>query len=566
VSFRCSPQVEDESLRLKSLQALHVLDTAPSVRFDALTGFATRLFEVPMAVVTLIDRDRQWFKSRQGVDLSETPRDVAFCNHTIQTDGIFVVEDARSDPRFAANPLVVHAPRIRFYAGCPLRAADGRRVGSLAVIDTRPRSLSARELEWLTDLGRMAELELHSGQVEHERNIAEQQLRLNQQHLEQQETALLEAVRRKDEFLATMAHELRNPLAPIRTAAELIKRRQPADPMVVQAQAIIERQSDHLARLVDDLLDIARITHGQVLLVRKPESVASIMADAVDAVRPALEAAGHTLLTRLPLDGLRVQVDAVRATQALTNLLNNAVKYTPDGGRIELSAHADGPLVHLTVRDNGLGIAAEDTERIFGLFSQDKRSLHRRQGGLGIGLGLARQLARMHGGSLSCSSPGPDQGSTFVLSLPQAADEEPGDAAGATAAADGSAATVPLSVLLVDDNSDALATLQTLLLMDGHAVTVAPDGRQALALATASVHHVVLLDLGLPDMDGCEVARQIRAASRASPGPVLVAVTGWGQSDDRRRTAEAGFHHHLTKPVRAQELQRLLRQIGTAAA
>ena len=563
MSFHCSPRTDGriELQRMASLHALHVLDTPPEERFDTLTRLATRQFEVPMSAVTLIDHDRQWFKSRQGIEVSETPRDVAFCDHAIRADGIFVVEDACLDARFAGNPLVVGSPGIRFYAGCPLRAPDGHRVGALALIDTRPRTLSEREKGLLADLGRLAELELRSGQIEHERNAAEQQLRLNKHHLEQQEAALLEAVRRKDEFLATLAHELRNPLAPIRTAAELIKRRHPGDPLVQQAQAIIERQSDHLARLVDDLLDIARITHGQVLLEPRPESVASIIADAVDAVRPALEAASHTLATRLPLDGLRVQVDAVRATQALTNLLNNAVKYTPDGGRIELCAEADGAFVRLTVRDNGVGIAADDTERIFGLFSQDKRSLHRRQGGLGIGLGLARQLAQMHGGSLVCSSPGLDQGSTFVLSLPQA--PEGGSAAEATAEAPTPAAT--LSVLLVDDNTDALGTLQTLLLMDGHTVAVAADGRQALArVNTSPGPDVVLLDLGLPDMDGCDVARQIHAMGR-TPRPVLIAVTGWGQAEDRRRTAEAGFQHHLTKPVRPWELQRLLRQLAAPA-
>ena len=296
----------------------------------------------------------------------------------------------------------------------------------------------------LADLARLAELALRAGQVEYERSAAEQQLRLNKQHLEQHEATLLAAGRRKDEFLATLAHELRNPLAPICTAAELIKRRQPVDPLVQQAQAIIERQPEYLARLVDDLLDIARITHGQVLLEPRPVSLASIIADALDAVRPALDVAGHTLVTPPPLAGLRLQVDAVRATQALSNLLNNAVKYTPDGGRIELSAQADGQMVRLTVRDNGIGIAAADTERIFDPFAQDKRALQGRQGGLGIGLGLARRLARLHGGGLSCSSPGPDLGSTFVLSFPQAAaNARDGDA---HTEADDSAAAGPLSV------------------------------------------------------------------------------------------------------------------------
>ena len=561
MSFHCSAQTpaQAEAARLVALHAMHVLDTPPDERFDALTSLATRQFDVPVAIVTLIDHDRQWFKSKQGMQVSQTPRNVAFCDHTIRSDGLTVVEDARLDPRFADNPLVVGPPGIRFYAGCPLHAADGQRVGALAIVDTRPRWLSVHENDLLADLGRLAELALRAGQVEYERNAAEQQLRLNKQHLEQHEATLLEAGRRKDEFLATLAHELRNPLAPIRTAAELIKRRQPVDPLVQQAQAIIERQSEHLARLVDDLLDIRRITHGQVLLDPQPVSVASIIADALDAVRPALHAAGHTLLTPPPQAGLRVQVDAVRATQALSNVLNNAVKYTPDGGRIELSAQADGKMVRLTVRDNGIGIAAADTERIFDLFAQDRRALHRRQGGLGIGLGLARMLARMHGGGLSCSSPGPDQGSTFVLSFPQAAAETRDGQADTEP--DDSAAAVPLSVLLVDDNTDALATLQLLLQMEGHAVTVATDGHQALARASAAAHDVVLLDLGLPDMDGCEVARQLYAACGAQC-PVLIAVTGWGQAEDRRRTTEAGFQHHLTKPIRPLELQRLLRQVA----
>lgn len=545
-----------ESTRLESLRSLHLLDTPPDTRFDAITTLATLLFDVPIAVVTLVDMDRQWFKSSHGLGVSETPRDIAFCAHTIRSDDVFLVGDATADARFAKNPLVVGHPHIRFYAGLPVHAPDGQPVGALAVIDRKPRALTAREREVLRHLVRMAEFEMQAWQAEHARDAAEKELRLKSREVELQASALQAAAVRKNEFLATLAHELRNPLAPICSAAELIQRRQPVDPIVRQAQIIIQRQSGHLAKLVDDLMDINRISYGRLAIERRPVPAATIVNDAVDAIRPSAVAASHALNVMAVDERLHVNVDAVRATQALTNLLTNAVKYTPPSGCIDVSVAADDAMVSIRVRDNGLGIEADALERIFDPFAQDKRLLPHRQGGLGIGLSLARQLAELHGGNLVCTSEGLGRGSTFVLSLPRVA-----PASTTAGAGEKQEALVPLEILIVDDNRDALATLRQLLELDGHSVTVADNGREAIAAIRRDSVDVVLLDLGLPDLDGCEVASAIRMTAPSAASPLLVALTGWGQEEDRRRTATAGFDHHLTKPVDYERLQRLLQPV-----
>lgn len=359
------------------------------------------------------------------------------------------------------------------------------------------------------------------------------------------ELALKEADRRKDEFLATLAHELRNPLAPIRTGLELL-RLAPRDPAAAaRALDSMDRQLAHLVRLVDDLLDVSRISRGKVDLRRERVTVQAVVEQAVEASRPHLEAAGHALSVRVGEDPLWLDGDLTRLVQVVSNLLHNAAKYTPRGGRIDVSAAIEDGRAVLRVRDDGMGIPAAMLPRVFDLFTQVDRTLERAQGGLGIGLSLARRLVEMHGGTVEAHSEGLGRGSTFTVRLPLAAAEP---ISTAPQGRRGAARTEARRVLVVDDNDDAAEMLAMVLELGGHEPRTAHDGPEALETARAFRPEVVFLDIGLPGMDGFEVARRLRQEPGLE-GAVLVALTGWGSEEDRKRTREAGFDFHLTKPV-----------------
>jgi signal transduction histidine kinase/DNA-binding response OmpR family regulator len=350
----------------------------------------------------------------------------------------------------------------------------------------------------------------------------------------------------KNVFLSMLAHELRNPLAPIRNAVQILRLRGGDDRELDPIRDMIDRQVQHLVRLVDDLLDVSRITRGKISLQFEPLDMALVVARAVEISQPMIEARGHELTVVLPEEPLCVKGDLVRLAQVVGNLLNNAAKYTEEGGRIWLTAVRDGGEVVLRVRDTGVGIPRDMLTTVFDLFTQAERSLDRAHGGLGIGLTLVRQLVELHGGRVQAFSPGPNQGSEFVVGLPALA---------LAVESEGPAAEpqVPLlgprrRVLVVDDNQDAAESLALLLRLAGHDVHVCHDGPAAVAAAVELVPEVVLLDIGLPGMDGFEVARRLRAHP-ALARTLLVAVTGYGQSQDLDRSREVGFDHHLVKPV-----------------
>jgi signal transduction histidine kinase len=401
-------------------------------------------------------------------------------------------------------------------------------------------------------------------EIEHRRSVEdalrrahdELELRVRERTAElvQTEDALKQAHRRKDEFLAMLAHELRNPLAPIRHAVQILRMQGAALAESRWSIEMIDRQVDHLARLVDDLLDVSRITEGKITLQREPVEVRAIIARAVEASRPAIDTHKHRLVVSDPPVGLRVDGDVVRLTQAVANLLNNAAKYTPTGGRISLSADADRERVVLRVTDTGVGIPADVLPYVFDLFMQAHQSLDRSTGGLGIGLTLVKRLVEMHGGSVTATSEGPGRGSEFVVTLPRLAEERPSPAA---VAPDVPVAAACCRILVVDDNLDAADSLAMLLNLGGHETRVAPDGPTALGIAPTFRPHAVFLDIGLPGMDGYEVARRLRQES-ATARSVLVAITGYGQHEDRRRSEAAGFDHHLVKPVEWDALQSVL--------
>ena len=372
------------------------------------------------------------------------------------------------------------------------------------------------------------------------------------------EAALREADRHKDEFLATLAHELRNPLAPIRNALSLMRYSAAVGADFEAERTMAERQVAHLAHLVDDLMDIARISRGKIQLRKEPLELAPVVRRAVEAIQFTLEGRGHALVVSLPDGPIRLEADPTRLEQILWNLLSNAAKYTEPGGRIRLEGQRVAGEVVIRVRDTGIGIEREMLPRIFEMFTQVDHRSTRALDGLGIGLGLVKSLVEMHGGTITAGSDGPGMGSEFVVRLPAlpAGRETPAVAAPGHGAAP--APGPPRRILVVDDNADAALSLAKLLRrLYGQEVRVAHDGPEALDVAEEFRPEVVLLDIAMPAMDGYEVARRLRRRP-AFAGTMLVALTGWGQESDRRESREAGFDRHLVKPVDPEEIRALM--------
>jgi PAS domain S-box-containing protein len=370
--------------------------------------------------------------------------------------------------------------------------------------------------------------------------------------------ALEKAERQTNEFLAMLAHELRNPLAPISNALSLLARKPTSDPAELWVREVLQRQTAQMTRLVEDLLDVSRITRAAVVLDRKAVDLRSVVRNAADASRQWFEERDHAFEVSLPEERLMVEADEVRLNQVVQNLLHNAAKYTPRGGRIAVAALREGDCAVIRVRDSGIGMSPELLGSAFELFRQGSQGLARTEGGLGVGLTLVQRLVTLHGGSVEARSEGAGRGSEFIVRLPRR--DEPAIVREA-AAPEAPKAGGPLRrILLVDDNQDAAQALRLLLEADGHEVRVAADGASGLALAKTYRPEVVLLDIGLPKMDGYEIARRIRADA-ALRDTMLVAVTGYGQMHDRARASASGFHHHLVKPVEYSRLQTLLRAL-----
>ncbi|WP_435627089.1 PAS domain S-box protein [Candidatus Ferrigenium straubiae] len=375
------------------------------------------------------------------------------------------------------------------------------------------------------------------------------------------EQALVDADRHKDEFLAMLAHELRNPLAPIRNAAHVIGRLELAEPRIKWAQETIERQVAHLARLVDDLLDVSRIARGKILLKWETIEFAALAEQVMQAARPLAESNGHELTVRLPEEAVQMDGDPVRLSQVLFNLLDNAIKYTPDGGRIEFAARMAGPEIEISVRDSGMGIRAELQPRVFDMFQQDERKLDRAQGGLGIGLTLVQRLVGMHGGRVEVYSAGPGQGSTFTVRLPARVMSAP---LHVPEPASRHGFAVGMRVLLVEDDPAVADSTAVLLEMEGHEVRIAESGQVALEQVPEFRPQVVLLDIGLKGMDGFETAQRLRQLPEGY-SLCLVAVTGYADSAIRAQARASGCDHFLVKPVTFKALNELLSGMAGAA-
>jgi len=443
-----------------------------------------------------------------------------------------VVADFQRDPRCEDLREVAAALGLSAAHSTPLITESGELMGMLSVQFPVPHDITLRETD-LTDLCARKVI------VHAERARAR--------------AALQAADRRKDEFLATLAHELRNPLAPIRQAALLSSSAQATEAQKRWSHGVIERQVQHMALLLDDLLDISRITRGALNLRLAQVALNEVIESAVETARPVVEARQHQLRVELPDQVLRFEADALRLAQVVANLLTNAAKYTAPGGRLELLAGVQGGEVVVEVSDNGIGIPSESLGEVFNMFTQLPRTGGRLNEGLGIGLALTRGLVELHGGRIDAFSDGKDRGSRFVVRLPLR------QALPAAVPAGRARASVsgPLRILVADDNRDAAESLGHLLRLQGHTVVLAFDGQQALEAYEESPLDACLLDIGMPRVDGNEVARRIRARTDAHP-PILVAITGWGQASDRDDALAAGFDHHLTKPVDPDKLLQLL--------
>jgi PAS domain S-box-containing protein len=451
-------------------------------------------------------------------------------------------------------------PRMVRASGQPLYDEAGRKLGaviSMHDVTARQEAQAASEAAAREqDRRRAAEAAAELIRESSER------LRASEERLQRLAAELAETDRRKTEFLATLAHELRNPLAPISNGLQLM-RMASCDPQAQErAREMMERQLRQLVHLVDDLLDIARISSGKVHLKKERVVLKSVLNGAVESSMPLVSAAGHTLVLDIPDEDLELVADPIRLGQVVSNLLNNAAKYTPGGGRIELAVQRERNELAIAVSDSGIGIAPDALPHLFEMFSQVGNDRNRSQGGLGIGLALVRSLVELHGGSVGAQSAGVGQGSKFTVRLPLASRAAAGAPIHAPAAETHSPAQ--FRVLVVDDNVDAAESLAELLDLAGHATRIAHDGEEALRTAYEFLPEVVFLDIGMPGKDGYEVAKELRQKPETQQA-VLVALTGWGARDDRARSRKAGFDHHLTKPAGLAAVEELLTRIETRA-
>jgi PAS domain S-box-containing protein len=468
--------------------------------------------------------------------------DDSACGRSLRSGARVIIEDIEADPGYAPFRGVARAAGYRAVVSSPLLGFDGASLGAISTHFRAAHRPSEQELQRLDLYLRQA-----ADFIQHSRM---------EQALRRSEMALREADRRKDEFLALIAHELRNPLAPILYSLATLKKAERGAQQQLHAEQVIDRQVLHMSRLLDDLLDVSRITRGRLELKRTTVELAGVLDAAIEAARPLLDERHHRLSVELPEQPLRLEGDPVRLAQVFSNLLINAAKYTDPGGQVHLRAVRTGTEIAVAVRDNGAGIAAEVLPRLFTPFSPGAGAGQYPSGGLGLGLSLVRGLVERHGGRVEARSAGVGQGSEFIVHLPLgAADaQEPPLPRPAPQA-------VPmrrLKVLVVDDNRDAADSCGALLELSGHEVQTAYSAHDGYLLAEAFRPDVLLLDIGLPDVDGYALARRIRAMYWGHD-LTLVALTGWGQEADKSRAREAGFDHHLTKPVTLPQLDGLLR-------
>ncbi len=513
----------------------HTLDAMAAVANEVAVGIERMAAQAEVA--RLLERERaraDRLRELAGASLTlnsaTTPASIV---------GVVQAEARRiTGARHADVALLPNHSALAGGLAAPLIGRGGQPFGELLVADKAEGGFTEEDGAVLTQLAHMTAVALDNARLYQE---------------------LRETDRRKDEFLATLAHELRNPLAPIRNALQILKLAGANPAAAADSRAMIERQVGQMVRLIDDLMDLSRINQGKIQLKKERIDLATVLTSAVETSRPLIEAAGHRLTVTLPPEPIIVFADLTRLAQVFLNLLNNAAKYTERGGDIRLTADRDGEGVAVTVKDSGVGIPAEMLPRIFEMFTQVERSLEKSQGGLGIGLTLVRRLTDMHGGTVEARSDGPGKGSEFTVRLPVSSDARSASATSGFAG-ESPGARRPRRILAVDDNRDSADSLAAMLRLLGNDVRTAYDGMEAVSAAAAFRPELVLLDIGLPRLNGYDAARRMREQS-GGERIVLVALTGWGQESDRERSKAAGFDHHLVKPVDPAALEKVLSEL-----
>lgn len=569
------PDYQAENLALLALA--HELTNSPGSVLQRLVDIALELCRGHSAGISLLeeygppgglspggDHFRWHAVAGQWAPLvwnTTTPRDDGPCGTVLDRNTTLLFSNAhRYYAQFAGvDPLLVEGLLVPFYV-------DGQAVGTVWVIaHDETRKFDAEDQRLLESLATFAATAYQARLSIAAQAKTNQDMQAEIAERQRAEEALRDADRRKSEFLAMLAHELRNPLAAIRNAARILRLTGSEETPGKATIELMERQIGQVTRLVDDLLDISRISRGKIDLRREPIELGSVVNDAVEAVRVHSESKDHTLTVTLPPKPTYLNADPTRLAQVLGNLLNNACKFTERGGRIRLtvevaSSAGDAPATAvIRVQDTGIGIAAEQLPCIFEMFTQLDTSLERSRDGLGIGLTLVKNLVDLHDGTVEARSAGVDQGSEFIVRLPVLS--EPFPPLPQAPAGVKQVATVQHRILVVDDNWDSADSLAMLLRLSGHEVDTAHDGLEAVEAAATFHPDVILLDIGLPRLNGYEAARQIRE-QRRDKGLVMVALTGWGQEEDRRRSEEYGFDAHMVKPVDFDELSNLLVKLG----
>jgi signal transduction histidine kinase/ActR/RegA family two-component response regulator len=555
------PIPTDESTRLNVLRSYDILDTPPEQAYDDLVSLAAQICDVPLASITLVDETRQWFKASIGLSGKETPRDISFCAHAICTDGqdLFVVPDTHKDSRFAPLSNVVGAPHIRFYAGAPLVTSDGWALGTLCVIDRKPRELTPDQQQALRVLRHhvVSALELR-------RLVATQRATILE--LEETQTKLKEATRAKSLFLAAMSHEIRTPMNAVIGMTALLSDTS-LSPEQQECVDTISTSGDLLLTVINDILDFSKIESGHLQIEKAPFVVSRCVDDAVAVV--ADRAAAKGILLRVIFDpGLPIKAigDAGRCRQILVNLLSNAVKFT-DRGSITVRVAANhgpsgGDQLELSVDDTGIGLSPEQIGRLFKQYSQADVSTARRFGGTGLGLAISNRLAELHGGRMWVTSE-VDRGSVFHFTLSVERDAtpsaEPSGPKRPPSVFDAEfSVRHPARILLVEDNPVNQKVATRILAKLGYAPAIANQGREALALLLREKFDLVLMDIEMPEMDGPTATQALRAQGDSASQPVVVALTAHAIAEERSRCLAAGMDGFLTKPIRVEELTDLL--------
>jgi signal transduction histidine kinase len=463
-------------------------------------------------------------------------------------DGFELATMVRQHPRFQKTAIIlisaIHLTDLDRLKGYECGAVD------YVPVPVVPEILKAK-------VSVFAELYRKNRELERLNRELEQRVAERTADLEASAERLREADRRKDEFLATLAHELRNPLAPVASAAKILRMKETSDPDLEVVRTVIDRQVEHLTRLIDDLLDVSRISRNKLELRKKRIALTDVLEAALESSRPLIERQGHQLRVKLLPHPVYLNGDLIRLAQVFTNLLNNSAQYTKTGGTIWVTAEDEGDTVAVHVKDNGIGISADKLSHIFEMFYQNDTSLEQAHGGLGIGLTLASRLVEMHSGRVEAYSEGLDQGSEFIVRLPMSINRSEQSYVPEPATTTQEKAQNGRRVLVADDNEDSAQVLALLLSLQGYQVKTAYDGLEALEVAAAFQPDAVLLDIGMPRLNGYEVARRLREQPWGEK-VLLIAQTGWGQDTDRRRSEEAGFNAHFTKPLDHEALIRLL--------